>query len=104
MSRLQDYVAIVTGAAGGIGRGIVQRYIDEGARVVAADLNTDALASLVRAHPDAIKVVKAEPVVAKLAEAGATVLSGKRHVPWGQEVGQISARSSASSNPAVKRS
>lgn len=60
MSRLQDYVAIVTGAAGGIGRGIVQRYIDEGARVVAADLNTDALATLARAHPDAIKVVKAD--------------------------------------------
>ena len=60
MGRLQDYVAIVTGAAGGIGRGIVQRYIDEGARVVAADLNTDALATLARAHPDAIKVVKAD--------------------------------------------
>lgn len=33
-----------------------------------------------------VEVDKAEPVVAKLVEAGATVLSGKRHVPWGQEV------------------
>jgi NAD(P)-dependent dehydrogenase (short-subunit alcohol dehydrogenase family) len=45
MGRLDGSVAIVTGAAGGIGHGIVKRYVEEGARVVAADIN---LASLER--------------------------------------------------------
>jgi NAD(P)-dependent dehydrogenase (short-subunit alcohol dehydrogenase family) len=36
---LNDKVAIVTGAAGGIGLACVQRLLEEGARVVLADLN-----------------------------------------------------------------
>lgn len=39
MGRLQDKVAIVTGAASGMGRAIAARYVQEGARVVVADLN-----------------------------------------------------------------
>lgn len=34
---------MVTGAAGGIGRAICRRFIDEGVRVVALDVNADAL-------------------------------------------------------------
>ncbi len=40
--RLKDKVAIVTGAASGIGKDIAQTYAREGAKVVIADLNKDA--------------------------------------------------------------
>ncbi len=40
--RMQDKVAIVTGAASGIGRAIADRYATEGARVVIADLKLEA--------------------------------------------------------------
>ncbi len=43
--------ALVTGAAGGIGRGIVAALVDAGATVVAADLNADAAADVAAAHP-----------------------------------------------------
>lgn len=44
--RLKDKVAVVTGAAGGMGVEVVQTFLREGAKVVAADLHTEALALL----------------------------------------------------------
>jgi 3-hydroxybutyrate dehydrogenase len=41
MMKLKDKVALVTGAASGIGRAIALRYATEGARVVVADLQQD---------------------------------------------------------------
>jgi 3-oxoacyl-[acyl-carrier protein] reductase len=41
VSRLEGKVAIVTGAASGIGRATALRFAEEGARVVAADLDLD---------------------------------------------------------------
>jgi NAD(P)-dependent dehydrogenase (short-subunit alcohol dehydrogenase family) len=38
---LEDQIAIVTGGASGLGRGIVERFIEAGAYVVIADINDD---------------------------------------------------------------
>ena len=40
--RLTGKVAVVTGAGQGMGRAIAQRFADEGATVVAVDLNEEA--------------------------------------------------------------
>jgi NAD(P)-dependent dehydrogenase (short-subunit alcohol dehydrogenase family) len=40
--RLEDQVAVITGAASGIGRASAQRFVEEGARVVVADLQVEA--------------------------------------------------------------
>ncbi|RUV28486.1 SDR family NAD(P)-dependent oxidoreductase, partial [Mesorhizobium sp. M5C.F.Ca.IN.020.32.2.1] len=37
--RLENKVAIITGAASGFGEGIAKRFAEEGAKVVVADLN-----------------------------------------------------------------
>ena len=39
--RLEDHVAIITGGARGIGRGIALRFADEGAHVVIAELDEE---------------------------------------------------------------
>jgi NAD(P)-dependent dehydrogenase (short-subunit alcohol dehydrogenase family) len=42
MGRLQDRVAIITGAGDGIGRGIARRFAAEGASVLVAELNAES--------------------------------------------------------------
>ena len=47
--RLQGKIAIVTGAGGGFGEGIAQRFAEEGARVVVADINRAAAERVAKA-------------------------------------------------------
>lgn len=47
MGRLEGKVAIVTGSGGGIGKAIATRYAEEGAKVVIADFNEEALKATV---------------------------------------------------------
>src|SRR5690349_22385948 len=46
MARLQGKVAIVTGAAGGIGSAICRHFVREGATVIGVDLHRDTLESV----------------------------------------------------------
>ncbi len=48
MKRLQDRVAVITGAASGIGLASAKRFAEEGAVVVGVDLNTDAIETLAK--------------------------------------------------------
>ena len=68
---LQDRVAIVTGAARGMGFAIAQRFLQSGASVILWDLNADALqaaknklASFGDVHVDAVNVADFEAVKA----------------------------------------
>ena len=45
MSRLDSRIALITGAASGIGLATARRFAEEGAKVVLADRNGDALST-----------------------------------------------------------
>ncbi len=51
--RFQDKVAVITGGASGIGLAIARRFIQEGGRVVANDINPERIAALVAELGDA---------------------------------------------------
>jgi NADP-dependent 3-hydroxy acid dehydrogenase YdfG len=46
MQWLENEVAVVTGAGSGIGRAVVHRFVEEGAKVVAFDLSQERLKTL----------------------------------------------------------
>lgn len=50
---LTEKIALVTGAAGGLGRGITAALAENGARVVVADINLDLARETASAFPDA---------------------------------------------------
>jgi NAD(P)-dependent dehydrogenase (short-subunit alcohol dehydrogenase family) len=98
-------VAVVTGGAGGIGRGLVHALLTRGARVVVADVEDGALAAAVEtlaplgtvrgvrtdvADPDSV-VALADDVYGSegrcdLLFANAGVTSGGGGLPWEQEI------------------
>lgn len=71
--RLQDKVAIVTGAASGMGKAIAEAYAREGAKVVVSDLNIEG----------------AEEVAANLKANGAEAFAIKTNVSVEEEVEQL---------------
>lgn len=56
-SRFHGQVALVTGGASGIGAATVRRFVEEGARVVIADVQADAGAALANEMRDACRFV-----------------------------------------------
>ncbi len=53
--RLEGKVAMITGAASGIGLGTLELFISEGAKVIAADVQDEKGAMLERRFPDAVR-------------------------------------------------
>ena len=78
---LHGRVALVTGAARGIGAAIVQAFVAAGARVGALDRDRDALAALCGPLGDAVLPVVADVAnTAQVAEAAAQLLARWEHV------------------------
>ena len=61
VGRLQDKVAVLTGAASGIGEAVARRYLDEGASCVLVDVKpAGALAALATAWPGRVHALGAD--------------------------------------------
>ena len=58
--RLEGKVAVVTGAASGIGRGTVDLFVREGARVIAADIQDDKGARIEEDHKGTAHYVRCD--------------------------------------------
>jgi NAD(P)-dependent dehydrogenase (short-subunit alcohol dehydrogenase family) len=58
--RLNDKVAFITGAAGGIGRVVCERFLQEGARVVATDIDVAAVRQALGAAVDEGRTIALE--------------------------------------------
>src|ERR1700733_435450 len=58
--RLEGKVAVITGAASGIGRGTVDLFVHEGARVIAADIQDDKGARIEEDHKGMVHYVRCD--------------------------------------------
>lgn len=78
MRGLEGRVAIVTGAAGGIGRAICKRFVDEGVSIIALDVNDEALKELVAGFGS--EASRLFPVAADIADDAAVAAAVARGV------------------------
>jgi len=60
MAWLKDQVALVTGGGSGIGRAVVDRYVEEGARVAVADVSAARLEEVKAAHGKNVVGIQAD--------------------------------------------
>lgn len=74
---LDGKVAVITGAASGIGRATLERFVEAGARVIAADVAADAGRELEQAFPGAVRFVRCD--VRRLDELRAAVDAAAEH-------------------------
>lgn len=74
MTRLQNKVALVTGAGSGIGLAIAERFAQEGARIVVVDWNADAAKAAAAKLGDSAIAVQAD--VTKTADVQRTIDEG----------------------------
>jgi len=58
MGRLDNKVAVVTGAAQGLAVAIVRRFVEEGAKVVGTDMNEDKLKKSLAEFGDSVLAVE----------------------------------------------
>ncbi|MGN6242429.1 MAG: SDR family NAD(P)-dependent oxidoreductase [Motilibacteraceae bacterium] len=70
-----DRVAVVTGAARGVGRELVRQFVDAGARVVAADRDESGLAGTCSPFDNAVVAVSAD---IRTAEGAASIVNAAR--------------------------
>ena len=76
---LADRVAIVTGAANGIGRAIAAALLDQGCRVVAVDIDEAGLRSLAATGGDRIAILAADATKLETARAAVDIATAR----WG---------------------
>src|SRR5271156_5621835 len=75
--RLEGKVAVITGAASGIGRGTVDLFVREGARVIAADIQDDKGARIEEEHKGRAHYVRCD--VMQESDIAAAVAAAKTH-------------------------
>src|SRR5450432_4531094 len=57
MGRLDGEIVLITGGASGLGRGIVERFVEEGARLAVLDRSAERLAALAAAFPGRVETI-----------------------------------------------
>jgi 3-oxoacyl-[acyl-carrier protein] reductase len=77
MGRLDGKTALITGAGSGFGEGIARKFVEEGARVIVADINDDAGAKVADSLGAAARFVRAD--VSRDADMAAAVTAAADH-------------------------